>query len=250
MNMEPKDNFNTGRRSDEVLTPFDVRESSGRSSMYKLLGAFAFLLVLAFVVLKVYQPGTRDRGAPPTISADNTPFKVEPENPGGVETPNQDKTVYDVMDGKSETDAVVTAKTPEEPVKLPKSANIVVEKPETVVPKPTPKPKAEASKPIAETPKPTVSEPAAAPIATGSGGYVVQVASTRESADAQRLWSKLEKDFSDVLGGSMFADIKRADLGDKGIYYRLRVAGLADKDAANKLCSRFKARGQACFVTK
>jgi hypothetical protein len=47
-----------------------------------------------------------------------------------------------------------------------------------------------------------------------------------------------------------YADVKRADLGDKGIYYRTRVAGLADKSAAQSLCNSFKAAGQACFVAK
>jgi len=53
-----------------------------------------------------------------------------------------------------------------------------------------------------------------------------------------------------VLTSSYFADIKRVDLGAKGIYYRLRVAGLADKTAATNLCTRLKSRGQDCIVTK
>ena len=55
--------------------------------------------------------------------------------------------------------------------------------------------------------------------------------------------------FPDLVAGK-YADVKRADLKEKGVYYRTRIAGMADKTAANSLCNAFKAAGQACFVTK
>jgi len=39
-------------------------------------------------------------------------------------------------------------------------------------------------------------------------------------------------------------------LGDKGIYYRLRISGLGEKASATHLCDQLVARKQACFVTK
>jgi len=225
--------FNPDIDVDERVTPFDARDQSGRRAMLLLAGAFAFLLILAIIVFKVYQPGVRDRGEPPRITAENTPFKVKPDNPGGEQTPDQDKVIYDVMDGKTADDAITAAPTPEAPIELPKTANIIVDKP-TIK---TPNPQAQ----IPETPRP---EPS-----TSGGDYVVQVASVRFKEDADALWAQLQSDFARMLGGA-YADIKRADLGDKGIYYRLRIAGLADKAAANRLCDQLKTGGQACFVAK
>lgn len=239
MNMQPQDKFRADVNREDVLTPFDVREQSGKAAMFKLFGAAAFLLIIAFILLKVYQPGTRDRVEPPKIMADNTPFKVEPVDKGGVQTPNQDKTVYDRIDGTNSAGTVTTAPLPEEPIQLPKTAKIVVDSPAPIV--------RDTPKPVVKAPEPKPSRPV---IQSGSSEYVVQVASSRDRADADRLWRKIEVDYRDILPSGAYADIKRADLGDKGIYHRLRLSGLANKDAATQLCNRLKARGQACFVTR
>ena len=265
MTNNDNDIFSAAGNADEELTPFDVRDSSSRSGIIKLALGFGFLLALALIVLKIYQPGVRDRQAPPKISAENTPFKVELEDAGGVETPNQDKTVYEVMDGNKPNETVTVRPGAEMPIELPKTANIKVDpaptQPAPVKPEPA-KPKPAAPKPQAANPSGSVkgpgpgyiktapATPSGTTIRTGSGDYVVQVASVRTAEAAQDIWNKTEIKFSDVMNSQMYADIKYADLAEKGVYYRLRVAGLADKTAASALCDTFKARGQACFVTR
>lgn len=261
------DIFSAAGNADEELAPFDVRDSSSKSGIIKLALGFGFLLALALIILKVYQPGVRDRDAPPKISADNTPFKVELEDAGGVETPNQDKTVYDVMDGKKPDEVVTARPSAEMPIELPKAANIKVDpaptapapiKPQPTAPAPTPRPQAtnpsgsikSAGPGYIKTAPSRPSAPAGSTIRTGSSDYVVQVASVRNAAAAQDVWNKTEAKFNDVINSQMYADIKYVDLAEKGVYYRLRVAGLADKSAAAALCDTFKARGQACFVTR
>ena len=257
MTTNDNDIFSAAGQADEELTPFDVRDSSSRSGIIKLALGLGFLLALALILLKVYQPGVRDRDTPPKITADNTPFKVEPADAGGVETPNQDKTVYEVMGGKTPDETVTPQPSAEVPIELPKAANIKVDPAPT---QPVPKPAAPKPKPQAANPSGSVKAPVpgyiksapsnSAPIRTGSGDFVVQVASVRSQAAAQDIWNKTEAKFSDVINSQMYADIKYADLAEKGVYYRLRVAGLADKTAASELCNQFKARGQACFVTR
>lgn len=248
------DIFSAAGQSDEELTPFDVRDSSGRSGVLKLALGFGFLLALALIILKVYQPGVRDREAPPKIIADNTPFKVLPEDAGGVETPNQDKTVYDVMDGKKPNETVTAKAGAEIPIELPKAANIKVDPAPRIVTAPTQAPRPKAANPSgsvkASGPGYVKTAPAGATVRTGNGDYVVQVASVRTKSAAQDIWLKTESKFSDVINSQMYADIKFADLAEKGVYYRLRVAGLADKSSATALCDTFKTRGQACFVTR
>lgn len=232
-----EENFRADRHADEDLVSFDARDYSGRRAMWMLLLSVILLLVIVFAVFKLYQTGVRDRAAPPRIVADDTPFKVMNDEAGGAETPNTDKTVYDVMNGTVGEEDIVTAPKPEQPVELPRQATIIVDD----------------SKP--ETPKPveTRPEPRTAPtpaVRAGGSDYVVQVASVRYREDADRLWTEIRQKFSSMLPSGTYADIKRVDLNEKGIYFRLRVAGLPDKNAASQLCKRFEARQQACFVTR
>ena len=237
MIQKDKDMFSAAGSADEELAPFDVRDSTGKSGMIKLALGFGFLLLLAIIVLKIYQPGVRDRGEPPKITAENTPFKIKPEDAGGEQTPNQDKTVYDVMEGKAPSETVNPSPKPEMPIKLPKSANIKVD-PSPVVPKAVTKPKPKAPKIVSSQ------------VAVGSSEWVVQVASVRSEQDARAVWNKVSTKFESVLSSGHYADIKYADLAEEGVYYRLRVAGLADKTAASNLCLAFETQGQACFVTR
>lgn len=245
--------FSPNMDSDEALQPFDVRDSSGRQGLMKLLVGFGILLIAAFIVLKLYQPGVRDRNDPPRITAENTPFKVVPEDAGGTQTPDQDKAVFDVMDGKSPDETVNPAPGPETPIKIPDSANITVEEPavqrpaaqepvkrEPVIQAPDPEPV------VTAPPKPAVT----APIRTGNSEFVVQIASLRSQEDAQNVWNEVRRKYPNIVTSDFYADVRRVDLAEKGVYYRTRLAGVADKAAATQLCNSLKAVGQACFVTR
>ena len=226
----------------EVLQPFDPREREGFNPMLKLLILVGGLLLAAFIVMKLYTPGVRNRADPPRITADNTPFKIKPEDVGGAQTPNQDKVVFEVMDGKAPGVDVTPEPLPENPIKIKAPEPVVapvVNTPARPVVTPRPNP---AQRPVVTQP----SNPAAA---VRGSEWVVQVSSTRSQADAGAVWTTLKTKFPDLVSGR-YADVKRADLNDKGIYYRTRIAGLADKTAADSLCNSFKAAGQACFVTK
>lgn len=242
---------------EEALQPFDVRDSSGRQGLVKLLVGFGVLLVAALIVLKLYQPGVRDRDDPPRITADNTPFKVPPAEPGGAQTPDQDKNVFDVMDGQTPDETVVTAPTPEVPIKVPETANIQVQEP-TVKPKPTPKtPVVKAPDPIdrgvtdnvKSAPDPKLDRDTRT-VASGNSEYVVQVASVRSQDEAGQVWSNIRRKYPNIVTEAFYADVRRVDLAEKGIYYRTRLAGLADKQAATDMCNKLKAAGQACFVAR
>lgn len=237
------DNGPVAYGGDEPLVPFDVRDHTGRRSIYVLSAFIVGLLLLALLVFFIYQPGTRDRDSAPIVAADDVPFKVTPENPGGAQTPDQDKAVYDVMAGNDVNETVTPAPASERPVEMPKTANIKVAAPKPV----TEAPKVATPAPIAQRP---VAKPAPAPVTTGGSDYVVQIASLRNRGDAVDLWNTVSTKFSNILPSGLYSDIKQVDLGDKGIYYRLRVAGMADQAAAKRLCDQFKARGQACIVAR
>jgi hypothetical protein len=83
----------------------------------------------------------------------------------------------------------------------------------------------------------------------GSGGYLVQVSSQRNEADAQASYRALQSKFPTVLG-SRSPLIKRADLGDKGVYYRAMVGPFGSPDEASQFCGSLKTAGGQCVVQK
>jgi SPOR domain len=87
------------------------------------------------------------------------------------------------------------------------------------------------------------------PAPGGGGSYVVQVSSQRNEADAQASYKALQGKFPSVLG-SRAPLIKRADLGDKGVYYRAMVGPFGSSEEAAQLCGSLKTAGGQCVVQK
>jgi sporulation related protein len=87
------------------------------------------------------------------------------------------------------------------------------------------------------------------PAAVAAGGYVVQISSQRSEADAQASYRALQGKFPSVLG-SRPPLIKRADLGEKGIYYRAMVGPFGTPDEASQFCGSLKTAGGQCVVQR
>lgn len=87
------------------------------------------------------------------------------------------------------------------------------------------------------------------PAPTAAGAYVVQVASQRSEADAMGSWRALQTKYPNLLGNYR-ATVKKADLGDKGIYYRAQVGPFATREQANELCQSLRSQGGDCVVNK
>jgi hypothetical protein len=109
-------------------------------------------------------------------------------------------------------------------------------------------PPAEPHTRVAAT-NPAQTEPAASPAASGSGSYLVQVSSQRNEADAQASFKALQGKFPAVLG-SQTPVIKRADLGEKGVYYRALVGPFGTSEEAAQFCNSLRSAGGQCFVPR
>jgi hypothetical protein len=96
---------------------------------------------------------------------------------------------------------------------------------------------------------PAQTAPGPAPAASSSGGYLVQVSSQRNEADAQASFRALQGKFPSVLG-SQTPVIKRADLGDKGVYYRAMVGPFGTPEEASQFCGSLKTAGGQCVVQR
>jgi hypothetical protein len=116
-------------------------------------------------------------------------------------------------------------------------------------PAPAPAPVAEtrtrvaANNPVQIAPSPIPSAAASA------GGYLVQVSSQRNEADAQASYRVLQGKFPAVLG-SRSPVIKKADLGEKGVYYRAMVGPFGSPDEASQFCGSLKTAGGQCVVQR
>lgn len=82
-----------------------------------------------------------------------------------------------------------------------------------------------------------------------AGSFVVQVAASRNEQDARSTAASITQRYSSQLSGYS-PQVERADLGDRGIYYRVGVGPMNTQAAANSLCSNLKSAGLDCFVRR
>ena len=77
---------------------------------------------------------------------------------------------------------------------------------------------------------------------------MVQVTSRTSQTSALTAFADMQARYPKLLG-SYGPDIQRADLGAKGVWYRLRVGPLNSRTAALDLCEQLKKAGHSgCFV--
>ena len=79
--------------------------------------------------------------------------------------------------------------------------------------------------------------------------YVIQVASLRSEKEAEGFWSKAQAKHPDLLE-TMPLYVERADLGDRGIYFRVQTGPFPSKATAQDLCGQLKSAGQDCIVKR
>ncbi|MBT1516628.1 SPOR domain-containing protein [Bradyrhizobium sp. SRL28] len=108
-----------------------------------------------------------------------------------------------------------------------------------------------ALSPQADSPPPTrmaATNPAQTAAPAG-GGYLVQVSSQKNEADAQASYRALQGKFPSVLGPHSSL-VKRVDLGEKGVYYRAFAGPFGSSEEAAQVCSSLKSAGGQCFVQR
>lgn len=114
------------------------------------------------------------------------------------------------------------------------------------------KPAPEA-KPVAIKEAPTDKQPAAekpakeTKQAAKAGNAKIQLGAYQSEKEALAAWGKIKQKSGDLAGRQ--PTVVKADLGAKGVFYRLRVVGLAAGDA-KAICASLTSKGQACLVPK
>ncbi len=86
-----------------------------------------------------------------------------------------------------------------------------------------------------------------APLA-GTGGVALQIGAYKSEAEANAAWNRFARRHAQA--GRYRAVTARVDLGNRGVWYRLRLADISDKSAAVALCKELKDDGGDCFLVR
>ncbi|HEX6217705.1 MAG TPA: SPOR domain-containing protein [Sphingomicrobium sp.] len=194
------------------------RGVSGRRMLAALL---VVLLGVAIVAATFFYLGRQDSivsGAPQLIRAEPGPYKVKPDDPGGLDVAGESETAFKTSAGEDADGQLDLSAVPEAPVVRPREE-----------PKPA---EAEPAKPAA------AAEPEPAP--TGGKGSVIQLGAFANRAQAERAWSALSARFPAVA-----ATTKLIVPFSGGI--RLRAAAASPAEA-RQACQALKVAGENCFV--
>jgi cell division septation protein DedD len=294
--------YNLGQIDPEQRTAYygdesDEDEPPKRRRLWRIGAALLVMAAFAGGLWGAYLAGTHYRGSHetgdiPLIRADTSPFKVRPQNPGGMQIPDRDLSIY----GAQHPQVEHLLPPPEQPMARPAPPP---------VPEPAAAPAAQAaaapgSAAVAIAPSaaaPSPSTPASAPPATAGStpasaaaasaspaatssapsdpigerieqlaaasakpvpaqgtagrptGLRVQLGAVRSEGEARGEWERLKRNNADLLG-KLFGVAVRADLGDRGVYYRIQAGPVASAAAADHICSELRQRRLPCIIVR
>jgi hypothetical protein len=145
----------------------------------------------------------------PHIAAPRAPYKIAPPpNTANAPDEGEQNAFFDSLDGQE-----ATAAAPSMPLTAPESA------------------------PPA---------PDASPSFAANGPYVAQIAALQSEAAVQPAWTRLSSRAPNLFSHARL-DVQRADLGARGVYYRVRAGYFADRANASLFCVRIRQMGQDCI---
>ena len=234
--------------------------------------AVGVLLVFGAVVWNTYRQGIRDNGAGiPSVIADKQPYKRAPEDREGVAIPDTDKRFYDQMDdserpimSESQVAELENAEDgllqggpqlscdPVEKALSPMTARCALW--------PTWNPCQKTRKnPCAWFPplrphrrqhrksNQSLFQRRLSSRFRMAAHFWFNSQRSAHKKPRSRAWTELNRKKPELFG-SATKHIQRADLGAKGVFYRLRVGSFADRADASEFCDAVKAAGDNCIV--
>lgn len=86
------------------------------------------------------------------------------------------------------------------------------------------------------------------PVFASNGRFVAQLAALQSEAGVEAAWRRYASRAPDLFARARL-DVERADLGQRGIYHRVRAGYFADRENAARFCERIRQMGQDCVVT-
>ncbi|HYI42347.1 MAG TPA: SPOR domain-containing protein [Sphingomicrobium sp.] len=191
-------------------------------SAARMLGALLVVVAAAALVAGIFfwlgrQDPVATGGAPELIRAPEGPYKVKPQDPGGLDVAGESETAFETSAGQDVDSQLDTSRLPQAPA------------------------------PAAEQKPAEVAEPAPPrPAASGASGSVIQLGAYKNTAQAERAWTALTARFPNLSGLSKIVVPYTAG-GSSG--FRLR-AGASSPAQAQQVCRSLEAAGESCFIAR
>ena len=257
------------------------RRRRGLAAAGVIVGAVAIAAGVWYVTQKLSDPAGESAGELPLLIAETEPVKIKPKDPGGAEIPNRGTYVYKTLENEPQQQPVEQLlPAPEEPLPKPVDTGPKLDPVASVTLGETWKPEPPAAETTAdltalleraagegeaapeaetapsETPAETANVPAVEPevievpaSSPETEGTWLQVAALQEQADVDTEWARLVKRYPQALGTAQ-RRVVPADLGARGLWYRVQAGPFANLPAAEAACRSIAAAGGACQVVK
>ena len=271
--------------AEQKIASMEERRIEMARSRNNFLGTFAGIVLAGIVGWFVLAPQyEQTHKEVPVIQRPQTAVKIKPENPGGMDIPNQDKDVYNIVEKKVVDNTVVENLLPEpEKPKLPdivpeevevdanaknldeivdevvetetpkvaesKVENEVPEKPADILkPKKEEAPKEEikkeVNKVVEEVKEPVKAVEKEAP----KGAWQIQLIASKNKDTIEKTWNNLAAKYA--LLKTYSHEIQSDNLGAQGMIYKLRAGSFATKEQAQAACATLKAKGLTDCIAK
>jgi cell division protein FtsN len=154
------------------------------------------------------------RGGIPLVEPEPGPIKVKPKDPGGLDVPHKDITVYERLEGPARKAAPAG------------EARHAAKQPHG------PKAKSKDKK-----------------VAQAVGPYRVQLGSFTSAQTAERRWRELRQRYPHVIG-SLQMMVERVRIRSKGVFYRLQAGPLKSPEDVHRICAALAQHKVGCFLVK
>lgn len=276
-------NFPQGGREPPMLddserpTPPPLKSEKSKSFGLKIsifIGIFGLVSISGLVWFALNQGDLiGERQDLPLVKAENSPIRVKPDNPGGLEVPNRDRLILKNLETANPSKLGVPEKLiprAESPIftnnkesslgapdneKISKDKGVEQKQEKIKTSKLKRKSselkksegynkgqdeKIQKNKPLSiETKQEVISKAAT---------HRVQLASLAKQKAADKFWKQMKKKHP-TLFGEMLGRVVKIKLKSKGTFYRVQGDAIS-RNTAEKICKIMKTKKQACLVVK
>ena len=261
----------------ERPTPPPLKSEKSRSVGLKIsifIGIFGLVSISGLVWFALNQGDLiGERQDLPLVKAENSPIRVKPDNPGGLEVPNRDRLILKNLETANPSKLGVPEKLiprAESPIftnnkesslgapdnkKISKDKGVEQKQEKIKASKLKRKSselkksegynkgqdeKRQKNKPLTiETKQEVISKAAT---------HRVQLASLAKQKAADKFWKQMKKKHP-TLFGEMLGRVVKIKLKSKGTFYRVQGDAIS-RNTAEKICKIMKTKKQACLVVK
>jgi len=234
----------------------------------KWVGAALALAVIGGLVFWAYGLGKRDASAIPVIRAALEPAKVQPDDPGGVETAHQDITSYNAGKGEGPPSEITFASPPERPTEAdvamgalqgaiaetgggaegpvgPAVAAGIGTEFAPAISETAPERPADLSERMAAAQQLISIEADLAERAMASA-IQIQLGAFPDREVTRSEWDRIYAANQDILTGRTL--VVQSTISGGRRFFRLRAGPFKDRVEAQNVCRALQARGQDCLV--